>query len=187
MEVIEFYRQQGWSIEVLNVGGVVDAEQIAGDFFQLLDDAHHPNCMGMKLISAMIRQTLYSDLATCGDASLLNTKPKKHHLTPIRITQQMSILNFLLEEHSRIGSIMEWTPQQGTTSLRINHDANIGSNPATVGSKAVASRNDRKLSYILPPCPQRLEFSLFRAHARVYWSRCEEAMTLPINMMDRWK
>ena len=162
IEVIEFYRQQGWSIEVLNVGGVVNVEQLARGFFQLLDDAHHPNCLGMKLISAMIRQTLYSDLATCGDASLLTTKPSKHLLTPMLNTNQSILLNFLLAGNTRIGSVMEWTPQQGTSSLRIDHDAKVSSSvQATAGSKAAATRGDRKLSYTLPPCPTRLEFTLF--------------------------
>ena len=161
IDVVEFYRQQGWSIEVVNVGGVVNSTLIAEDNSQLLDDAHHPCCAGMKLISAMIRQTLYSDMATCA-VRAPPTKKKQTPLIPMPYQNRTHLLMSLLNTSAKIGSMMEWQPQAGSSSLRINNSANMSASVhASVGTKAVSWRADRKLSYTLPSCPVQLQFTLY--------------------------
>jgi hypothetical protein len=160
MQVIKHYRNQGWSIEALNVGGVVNATNLSKNFTLLLDDYHHPSCGGMKLISTMIRQALYSNLASCSSSIEKYTNERtQNDLTPM-YAQGNSRLKKVLLANTVVGSKMEWQPQMGASLLRIIQGSNM-TIESSAGSKSVSWRKDRKFSWVLPICPERIEFTIF--------------------------
>lgn len=62
-KVTEYYRTQlKWDIAVVNVAGGVNHTIVADDTKTLMDDNHHPSCVGMHLISAIVQQAIWSSL-----------------------------------------------------------------------------------------------------------------------------
>jgi hypothetical protein len=158
--VVEHYRQAGLSISVVNVGGAL-ANSTKGKE-ELLDDAHHPGCGGVQLISAMIRHVLYSDMVSCPHNVRAFPFTKKE-IQPLRPMTERSenrsdaVLNALLGE-GNIGSLMEWTPQAGQSRLVLAGEEAV--TETMNGAKQTSSRNDRKRSYALLRCPEMANFTL---------------------------
>ncbi|CAB9510395.1 expressed unknown protein [Seminavis robusta] len=173
--VIEHYQSQGWNIGALNVGGTIQNHTaVAHKPGILLDDKHHPNCVAMHLITAMIRHAIYSDLAHCPSFDIDNdsnkeTAPMIRPMPSSNSTTTEELLDTLLEDNIKIGSIMEWEPNVGSSTLRLGHDSdcfNVSEHDAVVqadfGTKSYAWREDRKQSFTLPPCinEQPIHFTL---------------------------
>jgi hypothetical protein len=160
--VVEHYRKEGLSISAVNVGGALSVPTVTIGDGKLLDDGHHPGCVGVHLISAMIRHVLYSDIVNCPN-NLRAPLSAKKEIEPLRPMTKLSenrssaVLNALLGEGT-IGSLMEWTPQAGQPRLSLASEEAV--TETLDGAKQSSSRNDRKRSYVLFRCPETANFTL---------------------------
>ena len=155
--VAKHYRRAGLSISVVNVGGALSDGT-------LLDDGHHPGCVGVHLISAMIRHVLYSDIVNCPNKlrASLSAKKEIENLRPMTSlsgtgNRTSAVLNALLGEGT-IGSLMEWTPQAGKSRLTLVSEEAV--TETLGGAKESIFRNDRKRSYAIFRCPEKANFTL---------------------------
>jgi hypothetical protein len=165
--IVEHYRQAGWRISVINVGGAVHSNHsTAPSPESLLRDSHHPSCNGMHLITAMIRHVMYTDILKCQNETedFQYNHPRDHRhdgsiaasLEPMTKSQlnttdpSTAILRALLGPQT-IGSLMQWTPQSGDSQLHVLSKEDVHSEQV-YGSRVVETRNDRKVSYSLERC-----------------------------------
>jgi len=172
--VLEYYRNLGWSIGAINVGAIVNATVVADNPGTLLDDKHHPNCEGMHVITAMIRHALYTDLTHCSATDDSRSKEQQRQRTmdpalfrPMNMesnnnksrsqnSPSAKLLHTLLDKNVTVGSIMEWEPNVGSSSLVLGTDSevfNASHVEEDVGTKSYPWRADRKQSFTLPLCP----------------------------------
>ena len=161
--VLQHYRSFGWSIGAINVGAIVNKIAVAKNPGFLLDDKHHPNCDGMHLITGMIRHFMYSDLAQCTNSQQelgynassvhpMDIRPSDDHKTDSLASE---LVQMLLDTQVTVGSIMEWEPNVGSSSLTLGKDSehfNASHIEPDVGTKSYPGRADRKQSFTLPPC-----------------------------------
>jgi len=160
--VVEHYRRAGWSISIVNVGGAITLNNgaiLEAGVGQLLDDYHHPGCAGVHLISAMLRHVLYTDIRHCHDS---NRSPKQalEPMTKPLLSEHKIIESAVwkaLLGHRKVGSLMKWKPQAGTSLLTI---ADEYANRSSKALKASKGRHDRKIPYTLPVCPETAKFVL---------------------------
>lgn len=168
--VLEHYRKLGWSIGAVNVGAVVDNKAVANDPGVLLDDKHHPNCIAMHAISAMIRNVLFEALTQCDPASSTTSQMQQQAFDrdlflPMTIASSANhsssltseLSNLLLEKQVKVGSIMEWEPNAGSSSLTLGKESeyfNLSHVEADFGTKSYPWRADRKQSFTLPLCAE---------------------------------
>ena len=175
--VVEYYRRAAnglFRISVINVGEAVSGRNNRYGPGQLLDDLHHPACAGNHLISAMLRYVLYSEIVSCkkkGPAKNSVSQQKQKHDLPLQpLTMTLSresstdnedaLLSALLGD-SDIGSLMQWKPQAGTSRLHISNKESSGVTTETLhGAKSSETRADRKISYKLPICPEKVSLTL---------------------------
>ena len=161
-DVLRHYRNFGWSIGAINVGAVANQIAISENPGLLLDDKHHPNCDGMHLIAGMIRHFMYSDLAQCTisqqhayNASTVQPMTFSPSNEYAANSSAFELAKLLLDKHVTVGSIMEWEPNVGSSSLTLGKDSeyfNVSHLEADYGTKSYPWRADRKQSFTLPPC-----------------------------------
>jgi hypothetical protein len=180
-QVLEHYQSLGWSIGVANVGAVINSTSVAHDPGVILDDKHHPNCATMHLISAMIQHAIYVDLAHCPGhrddddqtTAISQIRPKKLEPNATTTTTTTSsaaaeLLETLMDDNIKVGSIMQWEPNVGSTLLQLGWDSDFfnvsehGYVQADFGTKSYPWRADRKKSFTLPSCAeqQHVHFSV---------------------------
>lgn len=160
--VLEHYRSFGWSIGAINVGAIANKMALSKNPGLLLDDKHHPNCDGMHLITGMIRHFMYSDLAQCSSSQQQSYNASSAHPMAFRPSDDRNtdtlasdLAQMLLDKQVTVGSIMEWEPNVGSSSLTLGKDSehiNASHVEPDVGTKSYPGRADRKQSFTLPLC-----------------------------------
>lgn len=156
--VVDYYQRSGLHISVVNVGGAVNGTDVAQSKTNLLDDYHHPNCDASHLIANMLRHALYHDICPCLNQQSSRDDKRNQIMqslmpfTSIAGNQGQAILGSMLGK-GQIGSLMQWKPQNGTSTLTIGNESNTETE-AMHGSKTSATRSDRKVSYKLEVCPK---------------------------------
>ena len=108
-------------------------------------------------------------MVSCGKKKNRPAKKQKHDLPLQPFTRTLpressidneedALLSALLG-NSDIGSLKQWKPQDGTSRLHISNNESSGIAIETL-YKTAKTRVDRKVSYRLPICPQKVSFTL---------------------------
>jgi len=163
--ILDTYRNIGWDIAVINVGGVVDAVKLANDIKLVFDDMHHPSCRGSQLIADMLHHIFLTNLA--------QECPKDQYEKQWKIDEQTQTIlppitdvlaeidekfaplwNDLFRDDTLIGAMTSWEPRvMDATNLHIQNFPNLTHKwERDQWGKAVSSREDRKYVYRMPKC-----------------------------------
>ena len=165
--VVDYYRELGLQISVINVGGAVNGTVIKTGKGQLLDDYHHPGCEGAHLISGMLRHVLLTDIVACNErggwkqGAVTSDQLVSKSIQPMTKPSteiDVALMNALFGQ-GEIGSIMAWLPKKGKSLLTIGSSDNT-TTEALNGAKTSLSRQDRKNAYALAVCPETTSFVL---------------------------
>jgi len=54
-----------WEFQVINVGAAVNMEWFKYRWHEMIDDGHHPSCMGTTLIANMLQHAIHQDIGMC--------------------------------------------------------------------------------------------------------------------------
>jgi len=204
-QTIRFLQQKyDWNIQVVSVGSAINETAFANDFKRLLDDSHHPNCVGAHLIADMIRHAFYMDMDACAlptttrisDVEANHTKKQKRQiLSPPRIRHRnpasRQLYQTLLRNNTRMGSITAWEPTSGynkATLLRIQNYEEIQQYPTTTTGKQSASRKDRKYVYRLPLCEKKRGMNIILQEPNLSWLGMRTAVPtgLVVKVNGQW-
>jgi len=166
--LIDWYRQLGWDIAVVNVGAAVNASKLQKNVWALFDDMHHPSCHGVKFIADIILHAFYTNMAANCTASSFPKKWKPHNLTKSIVPPHKTLMfestdiswkvlwTDLFQETTKIASLSAWVPRtSGVSRLAISREElNIFENKMSkmLFGKAADGRADRKFSFYIPKC-----------------------------------
>eukprot|EP00522_Entomoneis_paludosa_P011553 CAMPEP_0172457676 /NCGR_PEP_ID=MMETSP1065-20121228/23436_1 /TAXON_ID=265537 /ORGANISM="Amphiprora paludosa, Strain CCMP125" /LENGTH=309 /DNA_ID=CAMNT_0013211539 /DNA_START=373 /DNA_END=1299 /DNA_ORIENTATION=- len=173
--LVDSYESLGWDISVVNVGAVINSTIIDQKRHLLLDDGHHPSCVGVKTIARMLFDSIASDISQCPTNFLYHGNQYRHHNIP----KTMNVLNEhigpeweplwidLFQSSSAINTISSWEPHilapKASSVFNLQHP-----NLIFLPSKAISrpERKDRKYAFFVPACNESLSISISKRHIK---------------------